>query len=390
MKRIYGFVLCAFLTVLICSAPSYGFMLGEESKGATIKISDEADVTFRVRLQPRFDFGDLIENSTNTSYERESDLYFRRIRLYVKGHLLKDLQYNLTFDADKWEKTGNADSVDIYYAYLRYHYSDMINVELGKHKLPYSRIALTSSSKQLIIESPASVGAAKSLFGDYGQFMVMVDGKINSFKEAQINYYVAFGDGITTGDTVAAVRSAHSAGPLLIGRVEFSPTGYVESKKSDAHLGKGRHLSVGLNYAFQNSIEFNENSFSQDRRLFGFDISGHFEELTLQFEYNSVKEDSNDPVIADVEPKGWYAQAGYYIASHDIEPVIRYESFDQDSNVNASKEEITTVGINWYPKGHTLKVSANLVHSEFEANADGYLVNDDSSNVFQVQGQLYF
>ena len=390
MKRIYCFMLCAFLVALLFSAPSYAFMLGEESKGARIKLTDEADVTFRVRLQPRFDIGDLIENSAGTSYDSEGDLYFRRVRLDVKGHLIENLKYNLTLDADKWEKSGNADSVDLHYAYLRYHHIDELNIEIGKHKLPYSRIALTSSSKQLIIDSPASVGAVKSLFGDYGQFMVMADGKTGRFEQGEIKYYAAFGDGIVSGDTVAAGRTAQSTGPLIIGRVEFSPTGYTEKKKSDAHLGKGKHLTVGLNYAFQNSIEFDENSYSQDRRLFGIDLSGHYEELTLQVEYNSVIEESSDPAVADVEPQGWYVQAGYFIAGHEIEPVVRYEIFDQDSNINASKEEITTVGLNWYPKGHTLKLGANFVHSEFETNANGWLANDDTSNVLQVQGQFYF
>ncbi len=390
MKRLLFITSCMLMAVLVLASSSYAYMLGEESKGATIKVTDKADMTLRVLLQPRFDLGDLVENSAGTSYDTEGDLYFRRARLYVKGHMMENLQYTLTFEADKWDKTGNADNVGLYYAYLRYHHSDTLNVELGKHKLPYSRISLTSSSKQLLVDSPASVGAAKSLFGSYGQFMVMADGKIDKFNQGEVKYYVAFADGITTGDAVAAGRTAQSAGPLLMGRVEFSPTGYIEKKKSDAHLGKGKHFTVGLNYAFQNSIEFDENTYSQDRSLFGFDLSAHYEELTLQFEYNSVKEESSDPAIADVEPQGWYAQAGYFIAGHDIEPVVRYESFDQDSNVNASKEEITTIGINWYPKGHTLKLGANLVHSEFEANADGYLTNDDSSNTVHIQGQFYF
>lgn len=390
MRRVLYFLVFMFLFALTFASTGFAYMLGEETKGVTIKVTEDVDMNVRVRLQPRLDFGDLVENSAGTSYDSESDLYFRRVRLYVKGHLIENLQYNLTLDADKWGKTGNADSVDLYYAYLRYHYADYLNVEFGKHKLPYSRISLTSSSKQLLIERPASTEEAKNLFGAYGQFMVMADGLVNKFKEGEIKYFLAFADGIVAGDTVAAGRTAQSAGPLLIGRVEFSPKGYIEKSKSDAHLGKGKHLTVAFNYAFQNSIEFDENVYSQDRRLFGLDISFHYEELTLQAEYNSMKEDSNEPGLADVEPRGWYAQAGYFIPGYDIEPVVRYEIFDQDSNVNASKEEITTVGLNWYPKGHTLKVGANWTHSEFETNADGWLANDDSLNILQIQGQLYF
>lgn len=394
MRKVLYFSIFTFLIALSFASTGFAYLLGEESKGATIKINDEADMTLRVMLQPRFDYGDLIENSAGTSYEREGDLYFRRARLYVKGNFFENLKYNLTLDADKWDKTGNTDSVNLHYAYLRYHYKDELNIEIGKHKLPYSRIALTSSSKQLIIDTPASVGAAKDLFGGYGQFMVMADGKINKLKAGEIKYYVAFADGIAEGTALtsnpAPVRTAHNAGAVIIGRVEFSPTGYTEKKKSDAHLGKGKHLTIGFNYAFQHSIEFDENIYSQDRSLLGLDLSAHYGELTVQFEYNSVKEDSNEPGLVDVEPRGWYAQAGYFVAGPDIEPVVRYEIFDQDSNINASKEEIITIGMNWYPKGHSLKVGANIVHSEFEANANGYLTNDDTANTLQIQGQFYF
>ena len=390
MRRVLYFLVFTFLFALAFASTGFAYMLGEETKGVTIKVAEDVDMNVRVRLQPRLDFGDIVENAANTSYESESDLYFRRVRLELKGHLIENLQYNLTLDADKWDKTGNADSVDLYYAYLRYHYADFLNVEFGKHKLPYSRVSLTSSSKQLLIERPASTETAKKLFGDYGQTMITADGKTNKFKEVEIKYYVAFADGIASGDSVAPARTAQSTGALLIGRVEISPKGYTEESKSDAHLGKGKHLTVALNYALQNSIEFNQNSFSQDRRLWGLDISAHYEELTLQFEYNSMKEESNEPGISDVEPKGWYAQAGYFIPGYDIEPVVRYEIFDQDSKINASKEEITTFGLNWYPKGHSLKLGANWTHSEFETNADGWLANDDSTNTLQIQGQLYF
>ena len=392
MKKLFYFTFCALFAALVFTGPSYAFLLGEESHGAKIKVTDEADMTIRVLLQPRIDFGDLIENSAGTSYEREGDLYFRRVRLSAAGTLLKNLTYNLTLDADRWDQAGKTDSVDLHYAYLRYDYIDELNVEIGKHKLPYSRIALTSSSKQLIIERPVSVEAAKDHFGSYDQFMVMVDGKTNILETGEIKLYFAFADGITAGDIVATgpTRTANAADALVMGRIEFSPTGYIEGKKSDAHLGKGKHLTVGVNFAIQKSIEFVENIYSQDRELWGFDVSGHLKELTLQFEYNYLKAESNDPAVADVEPQGWYVQAGYFITRYDIEPVVRYESFDQDSNVGSAKEELTTLGLNWYPKGHTLKLGANLVHSEFEVNADGYLLNDDTANTIQVQGQYYF
>ncbi len=83
-------------------------------------------------------------------------------------------------------------------------------------------------------------------------------------------------------------------------------------------------------------------------------------------------------------------QAGYFLAGPDIEPVVRYEVYDQDSNSDDKQEETTTLGANWYGMGHSFKVGVNWVHTEYDTNASGHLANDDKKDVYQVQAQLYF
>ncbi len=159
---------------------------------------------------------------------------------------------------------------------------------------------------------------------------------------------------------------------------------------SDAHLGKGRHLTLGANWAAQDGIEYAGDAFEEDRTLWGMDLSGHWRGLTAQVEYNAWKEEFSDPSKPAKEPKGWYAQAGYFIPGGNVEPTIRYEVYEQDSNKADTDQKTVTAGINWYLKGHSVKLSANYVMTEFEKNAKGFLANDDKQNVFQIQGQLYF
>ena len=122
----------------------------------------------------------------------------------------------------------------------------------------------------------------------------------------------------------------------------------------------------------------------------GADISGHYEGFTAQFEYNLWKEEYTDPSKKAKEPKGWYAQAGYFISGLNAEPVARYEVYDQDSNSSDKKETTTTIGANWYGKGHSFKIGLNWAHTEYEKSASGWLANDDTKDVYQVQAQLYF
>jgi phosphate-selective porin len=376
------------LIILVpASTTAAGFMLGEETKGVTIGKAEDVTLTIRFRLQPRLDLGDLTQSRDGSSYESESDLYLRRTRLEFEGNLVKNLKYAIHLSGDKWGKAGQTDKIGLFYAYLDYKFLDTFSLRAGKANLPYSRVSLTSSSKQLLIERPVSTEAAKKLFDDFEQPNVLAHGK---FRDGIVAYYFAYADGWAEGKTLRTGNTVHKAAPLWVARVELALPGWIEEGKSDAHIGKGRHLTLGLHYAAQGSIQYQENAFEEDRELLGFDLSGHWKGVTAQFEYNQWKEDYTEPAKRSKEPEGWYLQAGYLMDGINLEPVVRYEQYDQDANATEKTEEVWTVGANWYAKGHSLKISANWGHSEFDRQASGWLAADDTKDIFQLQAQLYF
>ena len=385
------------IVFLMLTATAYAeeFMFGEETKGLKVKISDDTDITTRIRLQPRFDLGDMATGEDKKSYESETDIYIRRIRLEFGGQLVQDLKYSLIFEADKNGKFASSsgsptNEVKIQYANIDYKFDELFNLRFGKAKLPYSRVSLTSSSKQLTVDRPASTEAAKKLFDDYYQSHLVLHGKAS---EGIFTYNLALGDGWEPNSTIHSgtpATTVHKSGPLYIARVEISPPGWIEKSQSDAHLGNGKHLTIGADYAAQQGIEYKGNNYEEDRTLTGFDISGHWNAITGQFEYNTWKEEYTDPSKSDKEPNGWYVQAGYFVQGPNIEPVVRYEIFDQDSNSDDKEEKTTTLGVNWYGKGHSFKVGMNWAHTEYDKNASGYLSDDDKKDVYQVQAQLYF
>ena len=385
-------VTIALLIGMIISSTAYAeeFLLGDETKGVTLK-ANEADLNIRVRLQPRIDYGDIIKSQDGKSYTSDKDFYLRRIRLEMSGALLvKTLKYNLTLTGDKWDKAGNTNEIGVQYAYLEWEMDDAFALISGKEKLPYSRVSLTSSSKQLSIERPVSTEAAKKLFGKteaYYQPKIAAKGK---FLEGVIGYEAAFADGWQNGESIQTGLTVFKASPFYVARVELSPPGWTEPKKSDANLGKGKHLVLGLDYAAQTGIEYKENNYKEDRALAGIDLSGHYEGLTFQLEYNAWNVKFTDPSKKEQTPNGWYAQAGDFIDGPMIEPVIRYEVYDQDSNSSNKKETDTTIGVNWYLKGHSLKWGLNWVHSEYEKSNSNWLANSDKKDVYQLQAQIYF
>lgn len=392
MKRILAMFALTILATGATAAHAGGFYFGEETKGVTV-TANESDMTLRVRLQPRIDYGDLVKSKDGKSYTSESDMYIRRARIEIGGHLLaKTVKYKIDLSADKWEQTGSTSTVILHNAYVEWLGDDMYNIIVGKEKLPYSRVSLASSSQQLLIERPSSTEGAKKVFGKteaYYQTKVGVKGR---FLDGVVGYEVALADGWSNGEAVqtAPARTVYKSGILSVARLELSPPGLMEKKKSDAHLGSGKHLTLGLNIAHQGGIEYSTAVDNKEsRNLRGLDISGHYKGFTGQFEWNEWKIDSTDTAVATVNPRGWYAQAGYFIDGLNIEPVARYESYNQNTKSLSMAEKNTTVGANWYLKGHSLKLGANWVHTRYENNATGALANDKGKDVLQVQMQMY-
>jgi phosphate-selective porin OprO and OprP len=364
------------------------FLLGPETKGVAIKAGEDVFLAVRIRLQPRFDAGDLIGSRDGSSYDTETDFYLRRVRLEMTGSLVKNLRYNLTFNGDRTDQAGRNNNARIHYAYLDYKVAESFAVRYGRYKLPYSRVALASSARQLLVERPVSVEAAKRIFGgSFDQTHLLLHGR---FGEGLVAYGLAVADGWEPGQTITGTTEVHKAGLLSVARLALSPPGWVEPGMSDAHLGKGRHLALGVNAATQRGIEYAGSEFEEDRTLWGTDLSFHLGSFTAQVEYNAWRIEPTDPAAAEVEPRGWYAQLGYFIPGVNIEPAVRYEVYEQDSNRDETKQRVLTAGLNWYLKGHGLKIQANYVMTEYDRNAAGFLPGDDTQDIVQIQGQLYF
>lgn len=376
--------------------PSHAeFALGEETSGVTIKLNDNSDMKIRARLQPRVDFGDLVKDAAG-KFESESDFYIRRARLEVSGKLYKNLKYQLVLAGDKagQASTGTTSNFNVLFANFDYKFSDAFDLRFGKAKLPYSRISLSSSSKQLLVERPASTEAAKKQFGDYDQTNLMVHGK---FAEGIFKYNFAVADGSrndTDNKTSLAAGDVNGnkveSDLAYIGRITFSPPGWVEKGMSDAHLGKGKHLAFGLHAGKQSGLKAIGGTTEVDRDLLGGDVSFHVGGFTAQAEYNKWSL-AKTGVAADVEPKGYYLQAGYFIPGANIEPAIRFEEYDHNSNATTDKKDkITTLGFNWYFKGHSLKLGVNWARTKLGAGNVSPATGDDTNDLYQVQTQVYF
>ncbi|MFT5086915.1 MAG: phosphate-selective porin [Candidatus Latescibacterota bacterium] len=348
-----------------------------------IQAGANENVSFKVRLQPRLAAGDIIRSADRTGYETETDAYLRRARLEIVGRPRKNLLYIVAFSGDRWDQKGRANEIILGYALVDYKFSDPLSLQLGLAKLPYSRGTLTSSSRLLLVDRPAVADMGARFFKYFAPHIVL-HGK---FANGALAYNFALSDGFQAGDSDRAFSGktvVTSGDPGGVLRIEWSPAGWIEKRKSDSHQGLGQHLTLGLNTVWQNDIGL-EDIGKENRLLLGADLSYHRKGLSLQSEYLYMKRDS----ASEVELSGWYVQGGYFFINRRIEPAFRFDLIDENADTDDDQTKIFTGGINWYIEGHALKVQANIFHHIFDTNARE-VSGESSKTGLLIQNQIYF
>lgn len=391
MKQMILTFALIFIIANNAKAEESTFILGDPTSGVKIEKAENQNLKIRFRIQPRIDLGDL--RNDGTKYKSESDMYFRRIRAEFSGSAAKNLSYKLVLEGDKLGKDDTSNTADVYHAYIKYKFSDMLYIKYGSHDIPLSRLELVSSSRQLIIERTAVTGAAMKYFGkthSQHQVAFFAGGKI---AEGIVSYDFATGDGFEMDDEIYTGYDVITANPYYGGRIELALPGWEEKKKNDSHLSLGHHLVIGANYSEQRSIEyvdaatttdFNE----EDRSVVGYDISFAYGPIAFAAEKIEMKINSTDNA-RDTEPEGYYVQASYYVSPINVELAYRYDEYDHDSLVTHNDERTHTYAINWYLKGHSLKLMVNYLNVKYD-KAIVETTDERDKDLVQIQGQLYF
>ena len=77
-----------------------------------------------------------------------------------------------------------------------------------------------------------------------------------------------------------------------------------------------------------------------DKLRAGAEATYTLEGMSLKAEYVSGKDGA-------MEKYGWYAQAGYKFIP-TVETILKYDSYDPDTNTSGDKNDILTLGLNWF------------------------------------------
>ncbi|MFA9409587.1 MAG: porin [Candidatus Dadabacteria bacterium] len=338
----------------------------------------EGDITFTpgLRIQTRYEYNEVDKNN---------DFYINRLRLKGGGKFFSAGKYYFEVKIDGVGKFNKTPKAQIENAWMNFNVAKSINLRAGLYDFVFSRDALTSDSKLLLMD--------RSLIKDALAVLGFADNTVGLLLHGRpLDGHLSYGFGVfdnlgfETGAVDTTVLARKSNGALTAGRLVYD---FLDPAKADgygdywgSYIGQGQRLSVGGNAAYLTEAE---NLLISPTKYtiyaVGGDVFFNTGPITVQAEYDMYKQDT-DSDSTDIEGSGWYAQAGYLFLPK-VEFAVRYQELDPNTNVSGNKLTWTTVGINYYWHSQKLKIAADYTFKKEETN-------EFDNNVFQIQLQLDF
>jgi len=338
----------------------------------------EGDITFTpgLRIQPRYEYNEVDKNN---------DFYINRLRLKGGGKFFSAGKYYFEVKIDGAGKFNKTPKAQIENAWMNFNVAKSINLRAGLYDFVFSRDALTSDSKLLLMD--------RSLIKDALAVIGFADNTVGLLLHGRpLDGHLSYGFGVfdNLGFETAAVDTTvlarKSNGAMTAGRLVYD---FLDPAKADgygdywgSYIGQGQRLSVGGNAAYLTEAE---NLLISPTKFtiyaVGGDVFFNTGPFTAQAEYDMYKQDT-DSDSTDIEGSGWYVQAGYLFLPK-VELAVRYQELDPNSNVSGNKLTWTTVGINYYWHSQKLKIAADYTFKQEETG-------EKANNVFKIQLQLDF
>lgn len=343
---------------------------------SSLAVGPDGAITFTpgLRVQPRYTYDNTDGNS---------DFFVARVRFKGGGNAFGIATYYTELKLDNVGRFNRTVSAQIENAWLNFGFKPEVNLRIGLYDAVFSRDALTSDSKLLLMDRSmikdalTAVGFADNTVG------VLVHGRPGKGRfeySAGLFDNLAFdgGDGTTT-------RS--SDGLMAQGRFVFNvfdPAplgGYGDYLGS--YLGSGRRLAIGVSAGYLPDARITTGAGSTDLDLtaLGADVFFNQGPFTAQAEYGQYKEDVTAGP-GGFTGKGGYVQAGYLVRPR-IEVTARFQQLDPTDTDPSDRLQWTSLGGNYYIRAHNMKIQADYTLKREQ----GTQVSND---LFQVQFQLDF
>ena len=328
----------------------------------------------------------MYQANLNDEGELTSNTFrMRRVRLSVDGTLVKGLTYKIQGDFSR--------SPMLVDAFLKYKVADGFAIQFGQFKTPFSLESPINPVNLEIFDygegiqklvGYSDVCGVGGLGRDIG---LMATGKLFPIKgEEGVKYHVVdYAVGVFNGNGPTTTDNNNRKD--LVGRLEVHPG------LKDLTLSGSYYYGLYRNVTVEDAIETGGVSTgktvfpggTRNRWTAGLQYSDG--KVVIRGEYISGQTgckigglaESGDMLIIDetLNSNGYYAVAGYNFRfgkegklQQSLMPVLRYEHFAQDADIEKGGTNYYTVGINYWPlKSVNFKCDYSLIQTEAGNNS---------------------
>lgn len=360
--------------LIIISIPLFTNSGYAQSEYITPDGKGEITFTPGLRIQPKYEF-----NGTDNN----NDFYIARVRLKGKGNIYDMASYYFEIKLDNVGRFNRSTTAQIENAWLDFPVQKAFYVRTGFFDIPFSRNALTSDSKLLLID--------RSMIKDALTSLGFADNTIGVFAhgrplDGHFTYAVGLFDNLSfeVAGSGATIQTMKANGFMTAGRIAYDfldpapDGGYGDYQGS--YISKGKRFSIGTNTGFLPSAQIGVTQF--DIFAWGADAFFNTGPVSAEAEFDLFNQNMKTGSVMDVQGMGWYVQGGFLITSA-IEIASRYQELDPNKDISGDKLRGISFGMNFYLHSHNFKIQTDYTFKKEETI-------EIDNDVFQIQLQLDF
>ena len=330
----------------------------------------EEGVQVKGFIQPQYIMS-LNGTDANGNSLNENAFNFNRTRLGVVGTIPYDFSYYFFMEVSPFKNPANqaASLLDAFVTYSRF--GQYAKISIGQFKAPIGLEQNTSCSALTTVNRSDATG---QLAGPQRDLGLMISGGNDT---TLLKYSVAVMNGVGMG------VEDDNTGKDFLGRLVIHPIEFLEV---------GGSFRVGK----RNPTDLTQDQ--NDIMRIAAELKLDFKGFVLQGEYlhgqDKLYSTTKVPIYGgcggiigfDTKTEGTYKKNGYwamlsYRTKWDLEPVIKYDNFDPDLDLDDDWNNNITIGLNYYANDWT-RIQVNYIMTQEAVSVD--------NDMFVIQIQAKF
>jgi len=359
--------------LVLFSLAIFAFPMFSNAQGCMGSDSDEGvKVVGYIQAQYEHQFlGEDVEPFRGL--KSDNSFYFNRARLGVVGNIPYDFSYYVM--AEFSPTKGGPYLLDAFISYKRF--DPYLMVSMGQFKSPFGLELTTACQSLNVVDRSLFVNELASPFRDLGIMFLGSTGELFGTKDLiKYRFAITNGTGMNNMD--------NNKYKDYTGRIIVSPLDWIQIGAS-YRTGKQKPVKADMD--------------PDVRTRWGVDLSVEKANFTLQTEYiDGVDEGSSlvgggcgqDPtiVLGDFKKNGYMVQL-LYMTPWEFQPVVKYSSYDPDSEKDYNKQDDITFGFNYFFNEWT-RVQMNYVYRVEESGDTEADYHEIGNDYFVMQVQVKF